>query len=60
MQPVDIAAGRHEVWECWAKAFDHSGKSFPAPILNIDLLEDVKRGAEQLCFNNQLSCLTEA
>jgi len=61
-EPEDIAAGRQEVWQCWLQAFDHSGDSLSEPTVprDKDMLDDVIRGAQELCFNNQSSSLTEA
>ncbi|KAF8237372.1 alpha/beta-hydrolase [Tricholoma matsutake] len=59
-EPEDIAAGRQEVWECWMKAYDHSGNNPSASLSDKDLLDDGIRGAQELCFNNQSNSLTEA
>ena len=48
------------MWECWLQAFDHSGTSPPTAPSDKDMLDEVVRGAQELCFNNQSTSLIDA
>ncbi|KAF9455874.1 Alpha/Beta hydrolase protein [Collybia nuda] len=61
-EPEDIAEGRHQVYRYWSQSFNHDGTTPPGEPLpmDLDMLEDLKRGSQELMFNDQISRLTEA
>ncbi|KAF9455873.1 Alpha/Beta hydrolase protein [Collybia nuda] len=58
-EPEDIIAGRMEVYRYWSCAFNHNANRTPQSLSEGDqaLIDDIMHGAQQLCFNNQLTSL---
>ncbi|KAF9457619.1 Alpha/Beta hydrolase protein [Collybia nuda] len=57
-EPEDIASGRNQVYCYWQHSFNHDGRT-PLTV-DWDMLEDLKRGSQELIFNDRITKLTEA